>query len=108
MTRSITTTDLNATGGTVIGTPKNFTTTYVAQVYNFTDGVQYNSVNPSNGALYFTQNFCEPAPTTAELDAGGNPVYRLTTTSTASTIFRFGFNYTCTPTTMPVGWTLAI
>lgn len=112
LSNTLTTTDRFETGGTTIGASKTLTTTYVAQSYTFTkdgngDEVQYNAVIPASSpaATYYTQNFCEPAVTSSSAN------YRLTvspTPSSPSTIFRFGFNYTCTLTTAPGSWSLAI
>jgi hypothetical protein len=103
VTRTVTTTDRVASGGTVIGTAKSFKTTMAAQTYVFTDNAQYNTLT------YYVQNFCEPVDTT------GEGVFRLykrpansDMTATSSTIFRFGYNFTCTPTTIPAGWDLTI
>lgn len=113
VTRTVTTTDRVETGGTTIGTAKSFKTTMAAQTYVFTDNAQYNTLNV--GTPYYVQNFCEPEETTGEVDVNGNPVFRLykfpansDRTATSSTIFRFGFNFTCTPTTIPAGWDLSI
>jgi hypothetical protein len=112
LSNKLTTTDRFESGGNTIGSSKTLTTTFVAQNYTFSvDGngneVQYNAVIPASSptATYYTQNFCEPADTTST----GN--FRLTVspaTSSPSTIFRFGFNYTCVPTTAPGTWNLAI
>jgi hypothetical protein len=101
VTRTITTKDTNGSGGTVIGTAKTYTTTYVAKAYVFTEDALYNAIDPNTSEPYYTQNFCEPAITS------GESVYRLSTTSSPSTIYKFGFNYTCTPTTIPAGWDLS-
>ncbi len=107
VTRTVTTTDRLTTGGTVIGTAKSFKTTMVAQTYVFTDNAQYNTLNVTTP--YYVQNFCEPVDTT------GEGVFRLykrpansDMTATSSTIFRFGYNFTCTPTTIPALWNLTI
>jgi hypothetical protein len=106
LTRTITTTDRLASGGTVIGTAKSYKTTMVGQTYTFVDNAQYDNVA-------YTQNFCVPTDTT------GEGVFRLykfpvtpSSTATASTTFKFGYNFTCVagPTVSPgpPGWDLTI